>query len=98
MGRATILHRLRHPELHGSILGRTGLAVTGAGFGGYRISSGIPSHGEALHHALRSGINLIDTSANYADGGSEDLIGLVLQEFFMRDELRRDEVVIVSKG
>ncbi len=98
MGRATILHRLRHPELHGSILGRTGLAVTGAGVGGYRISSGIPSHAEALRHALHSGINLIDTSANYADGGSEDLIGLVLQEFFMKDELRREEVVVVSKG
>jgi len=96
--RATILHRLRHPELHGSILGRTGLAVTGAGFGGYRISSGIASHAEALRHALLSGINLIDTSANYADGGSEELIGQVIGELIAKGDLQRDELVIVSKG
>lgn len=96
--RSTILHRLRHPELHGSILGRTGLAVTGAGFGGYRVSSGITTHGEALRHALLSGINLIDTSANYADGGSEELIGEILSDLIAKDSIRRDEIVLVSKG
>lgn len=96
--RATILHRLRHAELHGSILGRTGLAVTGAGFGGYRVSSGIATHAEALRHTLLSGINLIDTSANYADGGSEELIGEVLADLFAKDSIRRDEIVLVSKG
>lgn len=96
--RTTILHRLRHADLHGTILGRTGLAVTGAGFGGYRVSSGIATHAEALRHALLSGINLIDTSANYADGGSEELIGEVLSELVAKEALRRDEIVLVSKG
>ncbi len=41
------------------------------GFGGYRIDESVAEHNKALELALANGINLIDTSANYADGGSE---------------------------
>ncbi|MCC7437360.1 MAG: aldo/keto reductase [Armatimonadetes bacterium] len=78
--------------------GRTGLSVSRAGFGGYRVSAGIPGHHAALRHALLSGVNLIDTSANYADGGSERLIGQVLGELFDEGSLRRDQVVIITKA
>ena len=37
-------------------------------------------HREALAHALRSGCNVVDTSTNYTDGGSERLIGAVLAD------------------
>lgn len=50
------------------------------GFGGYRISIGSAEHARALSHALRSGCNLIDTSANYMNGESEMLVGKVLSE------------------
>jgi len=40
---------------------------------------------------------LIDTSANYADGGSETLVGQVLGKLIDSGELARDEVVVVSK-
>jgi aryl-alcohol dehydrogenase-like predicted oxidoreductase len=50
------------------------------GFGAYRISTENAEHGRALLHALRSGCNLIDTSANYTNGGSENVIGAVLSE------------------
>lgn len=50
------------------------------GFGGYRVSIGSAEHARALTHALRSGCNLIDTSANYMNGESELLIGKVLSE------------------
>lgn len=88
----------KQPELAYSELGHTGLLVSAAGFGGYRISVNIQSHYEALHKALSSGINLIDTSGNYADGGSEELIGTVLADLIEQGTLRREEVVIVSKA
>ena len=78
-------------------LGRTGLIASRLGFGGYRVDDITPEHAEALKLALRSGINLIDTSTNYTDGGSERLIGKVLQELIRAGELEREEVVIVSK-
>jgi aryl-alcohol dehydrogenase-like predicted oxidoreductase len=81
-----------------SELGRTGLHVSQAGFGGYRISAGVAEHAAALQHALVSGINLIDTRPNYADGGSEELVGQLLAHMVDSGELRRDAVVVVSKA
>lgn len=78
-------------------LGNTGLLVSRLGFGGYRVDEITAEHAAALKLALRSGINLIDTSTNYTDGGSEKLIGRVLQELFAGGELQRDEVVVISK-
>jgi aryl-alcohol dehydrogenase-like predicted oxidoreductase len=80
------------------VLGRTQLAVSPAGFGGYRITTGVGEHAQALQHALASGINLIDTSANYADGGSEELVGRALAHMLKSGELRREAVIVVSKA
>jgi hypothetical protein len=79
-------------------LGPTQLMVSRAGFGGYRITTGVGEHARALQHALASGINLIDTSANYADGGSEELVGRVLAHLVEAGELQRRAVVVVSKA
>lgn len=78
-------------------LGRTGLTVSRLGFGGYRVTDTVPEHREALSRALTAGINLIDTSTNYTDGGSERLIGSVLREAIESGRVVRDEVVVVSK-
>lgn len=48
------------------------------GFGSYRVSSRDPAHELALRTALEAGITLIDTSSNYSDGASEELIGRVI--------------------
>lgn len=50
------------------------------GFGSYRISIRSAPHREALTLALKLGCPLIDTSANYTSGESEELIGAVLAE------------------
>jgi aryl-alcohol dehydrogenase-like predicted oxidoreductase len=50
------------------------------GFGGYRISAQSKTHYDALVYALSCGCNLIDTSANYNNGDSEKLIGIILKE------------------
>jgi hypothetical protein len=68
------------------------------GFGCYRIDDGIPQHQKALEKALLSGINVIDTSSNYSDGGSEVLVGKVLNKLFSENQLSRDEIIVVSKG
>lgn len=79
------------------LLGKTGWKASPIGFGAYRIDVDSPSavkQEDALRLALKSGCNLIDTSTNYGDGGSERLIGRVLAEA----EVRRDDVFIVSKA
>lgn len=50
------------------------------GFGGYRISIKSKTHEEALTKALELGIELIDTSSNYTNGESEELIGKCLSK------------------
>ena len=85
-----------HPLAYHCMKG-TQLTVSQAGFGCYRISTGVDHHATALRKALVDGINLIDTSANYADGGSEALVGQVLKDLIESGDLARDEVVVVSK-
>ncbi|HWR31005.1 MAG TPA: aldo/keto reductase [Negativicutes bacterium] len=87
-----------HQELSYAVLGSTGLLVSAAGFGSYRIEASEPSHEEALTYSLRTGINLIDTSANYTDGGSEQLIGQVLEKLIAQGDIGREQVVVVSKA
>lgn len=88
----------RHPDLSFTTLGRTGLLVSEAGFGGYRIDRRDPDHRAALQNALSAGINLIDTSANYSNGESEQLIGSLLGDGFDAGRLDRQSLVVVTKG
>lgn len=50
------------------------------GFGSYRVSVRSKEHRKALVAALEAGCSLIDTSANYTNGQSEELIGSVLKD------------------
>ena len=78
-------------------LGSTGLLTSKVGFGGYRVDDETPEHREALEKALLAGCNLIDTSTNYMDGGSERCVGAILGDLTRLDKLRREEVIVVSK-
>lgn len=78
-------------------LGRTDLTVSQLGFGAYRCHVEVPAHKEALKAALHRGCNLIDTSANYTDGNAEALIGEVLNQEIVWGELKREQLVVVSK-
>lgn len=64
------------------------------GFGTYRVSDENPEHIEALRMAVASGVQVIDTSTNYMDGGAERAIGKALR--FMEEDARED-VEIISK-
>ena len=87
----------RHTLTAFNRVGPRQLSVSQAGFGCYRVSAGIQAHAEALQTALAGGINLIDTSTNYADGASETLVGQVLNTMITAGTLAREQVVIVSK-
>src|SRR2546425_11207224 len=103
-GRATAEGTRRHlatfaahaPHGHAP-LGRTGLTVSRLGFGCYRVDDETPDHREALAASFASGCNLIDTSTNYTDGGSERLVGQVLQESCRAGRPAREALVVVSK-
>ena len=94
---ATEAFAQQHHPLSVGNLGTTGLTVSQAGFGCYRVSTGVNHHKTALQKALGEGINLIDTSSNYADGGSESLVGKVLEDLIASGELSREKTVVVSK-
>lgn len=78
-----------------TILGRTGLSVSQLGLGTMTWSRDTDEHEarDQLGTFLEAGGNLIDTSASYADGGSELLLGALLSE-----GIRRENVVVVSKA
>lgn len=79
-------------------LGKTQLLVSQVGFGAYRCHVDVPLHKEALKLALHKGCNLIDTSANYGDGNAEALIGEALNEEIVWGDIKRKNVVVVSKA
>lgn len=85
------------PEHAIKTLGSTNFHVSNIGFGGYRVHHNSIEHAKALRYALLNGFNLIDTSSNYTDGGSEMLIGNLLDEMLEREEIYREEIVIISK-
>lgn len=93
----TIDYSERHPALFYQPLVPQGIRISGAGFGCYRVDARVKTHEQALTKALVSGINLIDTSANYADGGSERLVGNVIRDLIGAGKIKRAEVVVVSK-
>lgn len=75
-----------------------GRRVSRIGFGCYRVDDRVPEHREALRLALRSGVNLVDTSTNYGDGHSEMLVGQVVAELAAKAEVKREDVVVVTKA
>ncbi len=76
-------------------LGRTGMKVSAIGFGAWAIGGGWGDQNDndsikALHKALDSGINFIDTAAGYGNGRSEKVIARVLRE-------RKEKVFVATK-
>lgn len=88
----------RLPDAAYTALGRVHPRVSRAGFGCYRVDDRVPAHRRALSEALAAGVNLIDTSTNYADGHSETLVGEVLAAALADGGLAREDVVVVTKA
>lgn len=52
----------------------------------------------AIHSAIANGINLLDTAINYRCQRAERVIGRVLATMIAAGEVRRDELVVCTKG
>ena len=73
-------------------LGRTGVAVSALGLGGYHFGR-IESEREAVriaHAAIDAGITFMDNAWEYHDGRSETLMGKAIAD-------RRDKVFLMTK-
>ena len=76
-------------------LGKTGMQITTLGLGAWAIGGGEWFAGwgdqddadsiEAIHAAIESGINWIDTAAVYGLGHSERVVGRALKDFSDND-------------
>jgi len=53
---------------------------------------------DALKTAIYNGVNVIDTAINYRYQQSEREIGEVLEELMLKGEVKREELIICSKG
>ncbi len=76
-------------------LGRTGLQVSWLGLGTMTWSRDTDEHDarDLLRDFVDAGGTLVDTSASYAEGGAEELLGSLLG-----DVVDRRDVVLVTKG
>jgi len=76
-------------------VGRTGLRVSRVGLGTMTWSRDTDEHeaAELLRELVAAGGSLVDTSASYADGGAEELLGSLLGSVVPREDL-----VICTKG
>ena len=52
----------------------------------------------AIRAAMRSGVNVLDTAINYRCQRSERAVGVALERAIEAGEVRRDEIVICTKG
>ena len=78
-------------------LNGTDLTVSKVGYGSYRVDQQVDEHIDSLEDSIRSGCNVIDTSSNYTNGASENLIGNVLTKMINHGEIERDEIILISK-
>ncbi|MCZ6680160.1 MAG: aldo/keto reductase [Candidatus Poribacteria bacterium] len=92
--------RARHPAFDAKAyrpLTGTDLITSKIGYGAYRVDHQSEAHVETVKSAIEAGCNLIDTSSNYTDGGSETLIGNVLRDLVADGKIEREEIIVVSK-
>jgi aryl-alcohol dehydrogenase-like predicted oxidoreductase len=98
---ATAAYASRFTELPGHCRPMLGLAVSSIGIGTYLGKNDAATdagYEEALRAAIAGGINLIDTAVNYRNQLSERVIGRVLAALVAAGQLKREEIVVATKG
>jgi aryl-alcohol dehydrogenase-like predicted oxidoreductase len=81
--------------------GPLGLALSSVGIGTYLgddSDADDAAYTEAVRHAIASGVNVVDSAINYRCQRSERAIGKALRNSFAAGTVRRDEVVVCTKG
>jgi aryl-alcohol dehydrogenase-like predicted oxidoreductase len=104
-GRATVkgtsAYASRFKSLPAHFRQTLGLSVSSIGIGTYlgeHDDTTDRAYEQALAAALGCGINFIDTAVNYRFQRSERVIGKVLAELVANGKIRREEIIVASKG
>jgi aryl-alcohol dehydrogenase-like predicted oxidoreductase len=98
---ATASYASRHADEPGNFRSVLGLAISSVGVGTYLGETDEETdqaYEESIRAALRGGINLIDTAVNYRFQRSERTIGKVIGAMVTAGELKREEIVVATKG
>ncbi|MGH7780271.1 MAG: aldo/keto reductase [Candidatus Binataceae bacterium] len=98
---ASAAYASRFPKLPGSLRPMLGLSVSSIGIGTYLGDPDAATDAEyeaALTAALAGGINLVDTAVNYRFQRSERTIGKVLAAMTAAGTVKREEIVVATKG
>lgn len=88
---------MRHLSLPG---GTTPLSIPVLGLGTWRFGESRATRAAEIacvRQALELGYRLIDTAEMYGEGGAEEVVGAALNDAIRAGDVRRDEVVVVSK-
>jgi aryl-alcohol dehydrogenase-like predicted oxidoreductase len=97
----TASYASRHADEPGNFRSVLGLAISSVGVGTYLGETDDETdraYEESIRAALRGGINLLDTAVNYRFQRSERTIGKVIAEMVAAGELKREEIVVATKG
>src|SRR4051812_16456155 len=76
------------------------LALPRIGLGTWRFGESRATRGAeiaAVRTALELGYRLVDTAEMYGEGGAEEVVGAALNDAIRAGDVRRDEVIVVSK-
>ena len=76
------------------------LSLPVLGLGTWRLGESRATRGAAIASvrlALELGYRLIDTAEMYGEGGAEEVVGTALNDAIRAGDVRRDEVIVVSK-
>lgn len=89
----------RHPDFFRRIVGDRTVSSVGIGtyLGEPTVADDV-AYAESVREAIGSGVNVIDTAINYRCQRSERVIGRVLKSAIDSGQVRRDELVISTKG
>jgi len=88
---------MRHLQLPG---GTTPLSMPVLGLGTWKFGDSLATRASeiaAVRTALELGYRLIDTAEMYGEGGAEEVVGTALNDAIRAGDVRRDEVMVVSK-
>ena len=88
---------MRHLQLpHGT----TPLSIPVLGLGTWKFGDSLSTRAAeiaSVRTALELGYRLIDTAEMYGEGGAEEVVGAALNDALRAGDVRRDEVIVVSK-
>jgi diketogulonate reductase-like aldo/keto reductase len=88
---------MRHLQLPG---GTTPLSMPVLGLGTWTFGDSLATRASeiaSVRTALELGYRLIDTAEMYGEGGAEEVVGTALNDAIRAGDVRRDEVMVVSK-